>query len=111
MVFLSQTLLVAPSLAGEPIKPTVDFNDMRIVVRYLSTGELANLQNLGSIEMRDVRQGSRHGYSILRRSRDTGALTCEIFLSNDKRPREVDDEATMTLGHELLHCMRGEYHR
>jgi hypothetical protein len=46
-----------------------------------------------------------------KRNRETGALTCEIYLSDEQRPREVDDAATLSLGHELLHCMLGDYHR
>ena len=30
---------------------------------------------------------------------------------SSKRTVEVDDEGTLSLGHELLHCMRGDYHR
>lgn len=26
------------------------------------------------------------------------------------KPRDVDDRRTATLGHELLHCLFGEYH-
>jgi len=106
--------LVAGSaaLGGEQIKPTIDFNEMRVVVTYVSTGELANLQEHGArTDLREVRQDYRHGFSILKKNRETGVLTCEIYLPNDKRPREVDDEATLSLGHELLHCMRGDYHR
>ena len=86
---------------------------MRVVVNYVSTGDLVNLQHKygASIDLREHRQDYRHGFSILRKSRETGALTCEIYLPNYKRPREVDDEATLILGHELLHCMHGDYHR
>ena len=109
---LPLALVAGPvALGGELIKPTVEFNDMRVVVTYVSTNELLNLQGRNSADLRDVRQDYRHGFSILKRSRETGALTCEIYLPNDKRPREVDDEATLSLGHELLHCMRGAYHR
>jgi len=38
------------------------------------------------------------------------ARTCEIYLPNAHRPLQIDDEGTLTLGHELLHCMLGEYH-
>jgi hypothetical protein len=27
------------------------------------------------------------------------------------KPKVVDDRPTVTLGHELLHCLLGEYHR
>jgi hypothetical protein len=101
------------ALGGELLKPTIDVNDMRVLVIYVSTGELVNLQHRygARIDRRDIRQDYRHGFSILKTNRETGARTCEIYLPNDKRPREVDDEATLSLGHELLHCMRGDYHR
>lgn len=110
---VSLTLPQRPAQGGAMMKPTVDFNDMRVVVTYVSTGELANLQHKygASFDRRDLRQDHRHGFSILKKNRETGALTCEIYLPADERAREVDDEGTLTLGHELLHCMRGNYHR
>lgn len=110
---VSVALLEVPVQAGEALKPTLDINDMRIVIAYVSTNELANLQSKygGRIDLREIRQDYRHGFSILKTNRETGARTCEIYLPNDQRPREVDDEGTLTLGHELLHCMRGNYHR
>src|SRR5687767_12919533 len=108
---MSVALLEVPVQAGEALKPTLDINDMRIVIAYVSTNELANLQSKygGRIDLREIRQDYRHGFSILKTNRETGARTCEIYLPNDQRPREVDDEGTLTLGHELLHCMLGDY--
>jgi hypothetical protein len=37
----------------------------------------------------------------------TDTNTCDIFA---ERPQEVDDERTRILGHELEHCLLGEYH-
>jgi hypothetical protein len=110
---VSLALLQKPVQGGEVLKPTLDINDMRVVVAYGSTNELVNLQRTfgAHIELRDIRQDHRHGFSILKTNSVTGARTCEIYLPNDQRPREVDDEGTLTLGHELLHCMRGNYHR
>ena len=34
-------------------------------------------------------------------------LTCTIHTV---RPTKIDDEATLTLGHEMLHCIIGTYH-
>jgi hypothetical protein len=112
-LMLAQALVAGPVLGGELIKPTFDFSDMRVVVTYVSTGELVNLQaEYGAhIDRRDIRQDYRHGFSILKTNRETGARTCEIYLPNAKRPTQVDDEGTLILGHELLHCMRGDYHR
>jgi hypothetical protein len=113
LAILAQALCAGPVLGGELFKPTNDVNDMRVVVTYVSTGELVNLQHKygANVDRRDIRQGYRHGFSILKTNRQTGARTCEIYLPNEKRPREVDDQATLSLGHELLHCMRGDYHR
>lgn len=33
---------------------------------------------------------------------------CEIIIY---KPKRVDDEATLTLGHELMHCLYGNYHK
>ena len=105
--------LAQPLWANEVIKATLDVQDMRLVVRYVSTGELVQLQReYGKhIDLRDVRQDHRHGFSILKTNRETGARTCEVYLPNEQRPGEVDDDGTLTLGHELLHCMLGDYHR
>ena len=110
---LAYALSARATLGGELLKPTIDVNDMRVVVSYVSTGELVNLQAKygANIDRREIRQGYRHAFSILKTNRETGARTCEIYLPNAKRPREVDDEGALTLGHELLHCMLGDYHR
>jgi hypothetical protein len=111
-VLLACLLHAASVLGGELIRPTIDVNDMRVIVTYLGPGDLANLQAKygGRIDRRDLRQNHRRGFSILRTNRETGARTCEIYLPDEKRPSAVDDEATTTLGHELLHCMLGDYH-
>ena len=113
LALIASVLLAQAVSANEVIKPTLDVQDMRVVVNYVSIGDLAELQrNYGAhIDRRDVRQNLRHGFSILRTNRDTGARTCEIYLPNHRRPDKVDDTGTLTLGHELLHCMLGDYHR
>jgi hypothetical protein len=113
LAVLACALQAEPSFADELVKPTFDVKDVRVVVTYVSTGELVNLQDKhgAHIDRREIRQDYRHGFSILKTNRATGARTCEIYLPSVKRPREVDDEATLILGHELLHCMLGDYHR
>jgi hypothetical protein len=106
--FLTQSLC-----ATEGITPTLDVQDLRVIVSYVSTAELAVLQGKygAHVDLRDLRQNHRHGFSILRRNRETGGRTCEIYLPEEHRPGRVDDRGTLTLGHELLHCMLGAYHR
>ena len=113
-VLILQGLLAQPTTASETISPTLHVQDMRVIVSYVSNTEFAQLQwKYGApIDLRDVRQGQyRHGFSILKTDRETGARTCEIYLPNEQRPGKVDDDGTLTLGHELLHCMLGNYHR
>lgn len=99
--------------ANEVIKPTLALNDLQVIVSYVSTGEFLELhrQYGPRVNPRELRQDHRHGFSILKTHRETGARKCEIYLPNDQRPGKVDDDATLTLGHELLHCMLGDYHR
>jgi len=113
LALVAGALLAQPSWASEVIKPTLDVQDLRLVVNYVSTGELIKLQREWGkhIDLRDVRQDHRHGFSILKTNRETGARTCEVYLPSAQRPGEVDDDGTLTLGHELLHCMLGDYHR
>jgi hypothetical protein len=107
------TVLEQAVCAGEIIKPTLDVQNMRLTVNYVSTGELVQLQRRHGkhINLRDVRQTHRRGFSILKTNTETGTRTCEIYLPNEERPGKVDDGGTLTLGHELLHCMLGDYHR
>ena len=110
---IGYALLTQPLCANEPITPTLDVQDMRVIVTYVSTAELAGLQGKygARIDLRDIRQDHRRGFSILKTNRETGARTCEIFLPKERRPARVDDKRTLALGHELLHCMLGDYHR
>ena len=113
IVLIAHGLVAQPAFATDVIKPTLAIEDMRVLVNYVSTGELVQLQSKFGrhIDRREIRQDYRHGFSILKTNRETGARTCEIYLPNDQRPAKVDDDGTLTLGHELLHCMLGDYHR
>ena len=97
---------------GELIKPTIELNDLRVVVTYLSTRELLILQRRNGyhVDLHNIRQSNYNGFAIVKRDVKTGAFTCEIFLPNERLPRLVDDKATLILGHEFLHCLLGEYH-
>ena len=113
LAVVTASLLAQPLSASEVIRPTLDVQDMRLVVNYVSTGELIKLQRRYGkhVDLHYVRQDHRHGFSILKTNRETGARTCEVYLPKEQRPDEVDDAGTLTLGHELLHCMLGDYHR
>ena len=103
----------AATAFAQTIKPTLDINDMRVVIQFVSIGQITNLQRRfgANVDQKDLRQEHRRGFSILKTYPETGARKCEIYLPEEQRPREVDDDGTLSLGHELLHCMYGDYHR
>ena len=113
LAMLACALQAGPLLGEELIKPTLDVKGHAGRGQLRIDGRARELQaKYGAhIDRRELRQDHRHGFSILKTNRETGARTCEIYLPNANRPAKVDDEATLTLGHELLHCMLGDYHR
>ena len=44
-----------------------------------------------------------HGFSVLRRNTATGEWVCDVFVVR-MRGALVDNDRTVTFGHELLHC-------
>ena len=57
--------------AGEILKVTIDVSDMRVVIAFLSTPELAALQRKhgANSDIRDIRQNHRRGSDNLRHQR------------------------------------------
>jgi len=49
------------------------------------------------------------GFSFLKRNTETGEYVCELYVVK-MRGASVDDDRTMTFGHEVLHCF-GLRHR
>lgn len=43
------------------------------------------------------------GFAVLKWNPETDEVVCELFLT--ARPTRVDDRATMTIGHEMAHCL------
>ena len=52
---------------------------------------------------RDVEPGGLHGFSILSRNTQSGEWVCDVFVVK-MRGALVDNDRTMTFGHEVLHC-------
>ncbi|HEX7080055.1 MAG TPA: hypothetical protein VF329_03480 [Gammaproteobacteria bacterium] len=59
-----------------------------------------------SFERSILRRGPEDGFAVLLRV--GGELVCRLYVH---RPAHVDDDATAMLGHELMHCLAGAYHR
>lgn len=114
-IILLTSLLLKGCEQGEQIVPTFD-----------RTGSVVNV----TVEIYDtVRQVQDHYRQVhkLPRSHDLTGLqgfavwyewpsgkpenteyTCDIHVA---QPHRVDDNNTLTLGHEFLHCIYGSYHR
>lgn len=99
---LEARLLYAPpavvSLDGPPIEPTWDVTQTHISVFWFDS--LWELQKfLGDNEI--VGEAHCEYYN------DQNFSHCDIF---SLPPQHLDDEHVLTLGHELLHALKGEYH-
>jgi len=91
--------------SGEPVVVTIYTYDSQ---RELDAAfrEIHNIARGDDVD-------SRYGFARWHEWRDPeGNLVevereCEVHIV---KPEHVDDEATLTLGHELLHCLYGSYH-
>lgn len=90
-----------------PVKVTVFFypNNRAVTTEYRIRHDIPSTSPFPGVE----------GFAVWPEWRDEDGnpvekpdeLECEI---HSVMPRSVDDNATMTLGHELLHCLYGSYH-
>jgi hypothetical protein len=103
--------VLAGTAHGEDIKPTIDFGEMKLQVTWVSSNaEIENARKRYGAELE--KEGHRRvpqkpeGFAVL--VRGDGALVCRLWVL---KPAGVDDQRTTALGHELLHCLVGEYHR
>jgi hypothetical protein len=96
---------------GEDVKPTIDFGEMKVEVTWVgSNADIEHARKRYGVEIES--KGHRRvpqkpeGFAVLVGT-DSG-LVCRLWIL---KPGNVDDERTTALGHELLHCLLGEYHR
>jgi hypothetical protein len=103
--------LVALAASVQRIVPTIDFSAMKLEITWVRTNaqiEEAREEYGAEIEQEGhlrVPQKAE-GFAVLVR-RD-GDLVCRLWAL---KPENVDDQRTTALGHELLHCVLGDYHR
>jgi hypothetical protein len=122
VLLLLPLLFLASCERGEPVKPLLNREGKEITVTVYAYPTQKDVTQI-YIERHDLSAGEaqnlapRKGFSQWPEWRDTdgkaienpnGRLTCEI---HSVKPTKVDDDATMTLGHELAHCLYGEYHK
>lgn len=107
------TLLAAPAWS-DPIRPSLELTAMRIEVTWVhSASELARIRREYERPVGDSRSRAGigggldrlRGFSVL--GKRNGEYVCLVY---SYRPVLLDDDRTRALGHELLHCLLGEYH-
>ena len=91
---------------NQPIEITVTFYDSPAEV----TKKFKEINNIPTLRRIPLRQG----FAVWEEWIDENGkpndeiYTCQIHTI---RPLRIDDSATTILGHELLHCIYGSYHR
>lgn len=91
---------------AEPLESTRDDPKFSVEIRFMSrTAALKTCKELGAWKGSD-------------QPRPTMQVGCNLFYLDRKHcvvivqePNEVDDTATTVLGHEVLHCAKGHYHK
>lgn len=113
-VGLSLLAAVARVSAGEIIRPMLELTKVRVEVHWMASSADIRLEaqkyrvNLPNATFGSSRlyAGRHEGFSIL--GKRDGQRVCLIFV---RKPAHVDDDRTTAVGHELLHCLLGSYHR
>jgi hypothetical protein len=85
--------------AGDVWKSIAQVDTVTVRIHWVSTAEL-------EAAARDVGKSSAVrplGFSVLRRNVATDGYVCDIYLP--QRPERVDDRGTVSLGHEMAHCL------
>jgi hypothetical protein len=98
-------------LAGERYKPTHEITELKLQVIYATEAEIQLIrskykENVESLK--GVKVIAYKGFSVLLRNKKTGTYTCVLYRT---RPQYVDDQSTITVGHEIDHCLLGNYHK
>jgi hypothetical protein len=107
-------LALCAAVRAEPVRPTLDVTFVHLEVIWVNDdAEFARVRERFHKPHHDLRAsasiGSRtavRGFSVLRRTPD-GTLICTVYV---RKPRRVDDQNTLSLGHEVAHCLLGDYH-
>ena len=104
MRLLPFLLLACFCARAEEVKPTVERTQVTVRVHWMSREALqdkcAELGAWGGVNPHIKRPVGCDAFNL-----DTN--TADIYA---EKPREVDDERTTVLGHELLHALEGKYH-
>ena len=92
--------LFAPANASEQWTLGEEVQAVTVRIHWVSTAELlAVARSIG----RRRPHTTALAFSVLRKSTETGAYTCDIYMQ--ERPVRTWDQRTLSLGHEFAHCV------
>lgn len=92
-------------MPGPPARPTLDREGETLTVTVLTFPSERSLNQYLAENGGDPAEGLK-GQAIYQ----LNGLDCKIHLIKPKK-MGIDDAYTKTLGHELMHCLYGDYHR
>lgn len=112
---LSTILALPPALAGslgsvtpDRWRPHADVGVLdHVTLRMHWYDSLALLR--AAAPEHDMSGDELHGFSILRRNTATGEWVCDVYVVK-MRGALVDNDRTVTFGHEVLHCFGLRHH-
>ena len=106
--------LLATGAHSQPVRPTLGLTSVRVEVIWVhSASELARIRRQYERPVGDSRSrvgiggglDRTRGFSVL--GKRNSEQVCLVYVY---QPATVDDDRTLALGHEVLHCVLGEYH-
>jgi len=116
LLMVTLILVAACEPRKEPIKKIFDQTGKPMTITVYTYDSQRELDEAFR-DLHNARRGddvdSRYGFARWHEWRNQGGQIvrvepeCEIHVVE---PKYVDDEETVTLGHELLHCLYGSYH-
>lgn|GEM_PF-2514852 len=97
--FVLLLLTLDASAAVERWYSLTTVSEVTVRVHWVSVAELRAAARLYGKRPKSTPAG----LAVLKWNPATGKLVCHLFLTAE--PTRVDDRATMTLGHEMAHCL------
>ena len=115
LIIIAASLVLTSCENGEQVEPTFDRSGLIVETKVTVYDRLRDMHNAykdvhdlpNSHDLTGL-QGFAVWYEFPNGKPKDENYTCEIHIV---RPTRVDDTRTLTLGHEMLHCIYGSYHR
>jgi len=98
-------LAVAAFASASELQTTLELSALRVEVTWIASDREMNRLRLDYGQPSTTQGTTLNGFSVL--GKRDGEYVCLLFV---RKPDQVNGKRTLALGHELLHCLLGEYH-